>query len=41
MVYARRRIKDGWGPRMVWEKTDMDPNEILAEVDDEEEDLVF
>jgi hypothetical protein len=39
VVYVRRRVKDEWGPRYEWEKTDLDPAELLH-VEDEEE-IVF
>jgi hypothetical protein len=41
VVYVRRRSKDAWGPRMEWERTDLDPMELPVEEDNEEDDLVF
>ena len=42
VVYVRRRIKDEWGLRYDWEKTDLHPGELLGmNPENEEEDLVF
>jgi len=38
-VHVRKRIKDEWGSRYIWEETDHNPDALL--VDDEEDDLVF
>lgn len=44
-VYVRRRIKDEWGPRFIWEKTDLNPNDLTAPTpsptEDEDEGIVF
>jgi hypothetical protein len=40
VVYVRRRIKDEWGLRFDWEKTSLNPDELLG-VEDEEDEIVF
>ena len=39
VVYVRRRIKDELGLRYDWEKTTLNPDELLAQ--DDEDELVF
>ena len=41
VVYVRRRIKDELGLRYDWERTSLNPDELLGAALGNEEDLVF